>query len=90
MKFNWLINLAALIIRSGSSLKESSGFPGVFINLFCRSLTPLNKSIKVGSSVVSSSAIALIVKSRRNRSSSMLLPNSTFGFLESVLYFSLR
>ncbi|CAB4725612.1 unannotated protein [freshwater metagenome] len=85
VKSNWLINLAARIIRSGSSLNESSGLPGVLINLFCRSDTPLNKSIKVGFSVVNSNAIALIVKSRRAKSASMLSPNSTTGLRESAL-----
>ena len=84
VKFSWLINLAARIIRSGSSLNESSGLPGVLINLLSRSPTPLYKSIKVGSSVVNSSAIALIVKSRRDKSASIVLPNSTFGLRESA------
>ena len=85
IKSNWLINLAARIILSGSSLKESSGLPGVLITLFCKSDTPPYKSIKVGVSVVNSNAIALIVKSRRDKSPSILSPNSTSGFLESAL-----
>ena len=83
-KLSWLINLAARIIRSGSSLKDSSAFPGVLINLFCKSATPLNRSIKVGSGVVSSSAIALIVKSLLAKSPSIVLPNSTFGLREEL------
>ena len=70
-------------MRNGSSLNESSGLPGVLITLFCKSVMPLNKSIKVGGSVVNSSAIAFIVKSRRFKSASILSPNCTSGLRES-------
>ena len=82
LKFNWLMNLAARIIRSGSSLNESSAVPGVLINLLCRSVIPPNKSKKVGGVVVNSSAIALIVKSLRLKSPSILSPNCTSGLRE--------
>ena len=57
---------------------------------FARSSMPPNGSINFGSFVVSSSAIALTVKSRRERSPSIVRPNSTSGLRESSSYFSVR
>ena len=79
VKPSWLINLAARIIRSGSSEKESSGLPGVLNTFFAKSSTPLNKSINSGVSPVSSSAIAFTVKSLRAKSPSIESPKSTSG-----------
>ena len=81
VKFNCEANRAARIIRNGSSLKESSGVPGVRNCFRAKSPTPSNKSMKVGGSVVNSSAMAFTVKSRRAKSASMASPKATSGFL---------
>ena len=81
---------AARIMRSGSSLNDCSARDGVRIIFFAKSSIPLNGSINSGVSVVSSNAIALIVKSRRDKSPSIESPYSTSGFLESSSYFSER
>ena len=73
------INRAARIIRNGSSLKLMSGSRGVRKVRVIKSLAPLNGSTNVGESLVSSRAIALIVKSRRDKSISMASENSTSG-----------
>ena len=58
-------NRAARIIRSGSSLNESAGAPGVVIIWSARSSSPSLGS--TNSRLGSSTAIALIVKSRRTQ-----------------------
>ncbi len=63
---------AARIIRSGSSEKDSSGVPGVRSTRSARSLRPPCGSMNSFSG--SATAIALTVKSRRTRSSSMESP----------------
>ena len=83
-------NLAARIIRSGSSENEFSGVPGVRKTLRTKSLTPSKLSINVGGVVVSSRAMAFTVKSLRNKSPSILSPKFTSGFRLWVSYFSLR
>ena len=77
-------------MRSGSSLKESFGFPGVRKTFLARSANPLNGSINSGASPVSSSAIELTVKSRRAKSPRISFPYSTSGLRESASYCSLR
>jgi len=62
------VNRAARSIRSGSSLNESSGRPGVRSTLARRSRIPPDGS--TSSSDGSRAAMALTVKSRRARSSS--------------------
>ena len=57
---------------------------------FAKSSIPPNGSINFGSFVVNSSAIALTVKSRRDKSPSIVSPNSTSGLRESSSYFSVR
>ena len=78
-KSNWLAKRAARIKRSGSSEKDCSALLGVRSNFFPKSSRPLNGSINSGFSDVSSSAIALTVKSRRDKSPLISLPNSTSG-----------
>ena len=89
-KFNWEANLAARIIRNGSSLNDCSAVTGVRSTLALKSARPLKESINLGFSSVNSSAIALTVKSRRERSPSMFSPNSTSGLRDSGSYLSLR
>jgi hypothetical protein len=84
------MNRAARIIRSGSSEKDTSGSTGVRRTLPARSATPSNGSINVGSSEVTSRAIALIVKSRRDRSASISVAKSTCGLRLSGRYTSAR
>ena len=90
VKLSWAANLAARIMRSGSSLKDCSALAGVLIIFLARSSIPLNGSINSGVSVVNSRAIALIVKSRLDKSPSIESPYSTSGLRESSSYFSLR
>ena len=78
-KSSWLANRAARIMRSGSSEKEFSAFTGVRKTLFAKSSKPLKGSINSGVFVVSSSAIELTVKSRRDKSPSIESPYSTSG-----------
>ena len=82
-KSNWLANRAARIMRSGSSLNESPGRPGVLKTFFDKSCKPLNGSRNSGASPVSSSAIAFTVKSRRDKSPRISFPYSTSGLRES-------
>ncbi|CAB4948920.1 unannotated protein [freshwater metagenome] len=78
-KPNWLAKRAARIIRSGSSEKEFSAVVGVR-NIFCaKSAKPLYGSINSGTLVVNSRAIALTVKSRRDKSPSIFSPYTTSG-----------
>jgi hypothetical protein len=70
-------NLAARMIRSGSSLSEASGLPGVRSTFSFRSRSPENGS--TNSYPGSRAAIAFTVKSRRARSSSSDLPYWTSG-----------
>ena len=77
-------------MRSGSSLKEFSGVFGVRRTLFAKSISPPYGSMNSGVAPVNSSAIELTVKSRRDKSPSIDVPNSTSGFLESLEYVSLR
>ena len=75
------MNLAALSIRRGSSAKDTSGSSGVDSRCAERSARPPN-----GSTISSSGsrrAMALMVKSRRARSSSTVSPNATSGLRES-------
>ena len=74
---------AARSIRSGSSLKLTSGASGVRSTPVARSTAPPNGSTSTGLSDVTSSAIALTVKSRRDRSASISSENSTSGLRES-------
>ena len=76
---NWLANLAARIMRSGSSEKEFSALVGVRKTFFAKSSSPLNGSMNSGVFVVSSSAIELTVKSRRDKSPLIESPYSTSG-----------
>ena len=70
-------NLTARIMRSASSLKRTSAFPTALITLFSISFFPPNKSTI--SFLLGLNAIALTVKSRRDKSSSILLTNFTFS-----------
>ena len=88
--FSVEINRAARIIRKGSSLKLSVGDSGVRSTLDTRSAAPPNGSTSTGLSVVSSSAIALMVKSRRDKSIEMSVENFTSGLRESGEYASAR
>ena len=71
-KPSWAANRAARIIRSGSSVNEDSGVPGVRSSPCARSVSPPCGS--TNSPDGSASAIAFTVKSRRTRSSSRLVP----------------
>ena len=75
-------NRAARSIRNGSSEKEISGADGVIRRRAARSARPPCGSTNVRSG--SRIAIALMVKSRRTRSSSRLSPNATTGLRESA------
>ena len=81
-------NRAARRMRSGSSSKESSGRPGVRITWSRRASRPPNGS--VSSNDGSRAAIALIVKSRRLRSSTSDVPYFTSGLRDERSYASLR
>ena len=81
-------NRAARSIRSGSSENESSGRPGVRIIRSCSAASPPNGS--TSSYDGSRAAIALIVKSRRTRSSSSDVPYFTSGLRDRGPYDSLR
>ncbi len=82
------MNRAARSIRSGSSRNEISGASGVRSRPAARSTAPPYGSINSGSG--SRSAIALTVKSRRDRSISMSSENSTSGLRLSGWYTSAR
>ena len=88
------MNRAARNIRSGSSSKLISGASGVRSTPLTRSIAPSNGSTRTGSAPpatgVSSSAMALIVKSRRLRSVSIESENVTVGLRESSRYASER
>ena len=75
---SWATKRAARIILSGSSLNELSGVAGVRINRCARSVNPPYGSTNLLSGIAT--AMALIVKSRRKRSSSSVSPNATSGF----------
>ncbi|CAB4532090.1 unannotated protein [freshwater metagenome] len=77
-------------MRSGSSENDCSARTGVRRTLFVRSSIPPKGSMNSGDGVVSSKAIALTVKSRRERSPMIVSPNSTSGLRESSSYFSVR
>ncbi|OPZ01176.1 MAG: hypothetical protein BWZ11_01828 [Bacteroidetes bacterium ADurb.BinA395] len=78
------------IMRKGSSEKVISGFKGVRITLFCKSLSPLKGSINSPKRFLfRHKASVLMVKSRRFWSSCNV-PSSTIGFLESERYDSFR
>ncbi len=74
---SWEVKRAARIIRSGSSLKDCSGVPGVSITCAARCANPPYGSTNRWPG--SSTAIALTVKSRRTRSPSRVSPNRTCG-----------
>ena len=80
VKSSWAANLAARIIRSGSSENETCGAPGVRRIRAARSSSPPNGSTNARPGSVS--AIALTRKSRRARSPSRVSPNATAGLRE--------
>ena len=80
---NCEMNRAARNMRNGSSLNDSSADKGVRNTRAMRSARPPNGSTSTGVSVVSSNAIALMVKSRRDKSVSMSVANCTSGLRES-------
>ena len=82
------MNRAARIMRNGSSRNDTSGSSGVRRRLAARSAAPPNGSTSSGSG--SRNAIALIVKSRRDRSASMSSANATSGLRLSGRYTSAR
>ncbi len=75
-------NRYARSILNGSSEKDEKGSPGVSISLSSSAFLPPKGSISPPSGSI---AMALMVKSRRRRSSSIVLPNCTMGFLEPLL-----
>ena len=84
------INRAARIIRNGSSLKLSVGESGVRNTRAIRSVAPPYGSTSTGCSAVTSSAMALTVKSRRDKSVLISRENCTSGLRESGEYASAR
>jgi hypothetical protein len=78
---SWAAKRAARSIRSGSSSKDTSGLEGVRSRLAARSASPPWGSTKGPSG--SFMAMALTVKSRRARSSSIERPKVTSGLRES-------
>ena len=74
-------NRAARNIRSGSSVKETSGSSGVRRRPAARSASPPKGSIS--SMSARRRAMAFTVKSRRDRSTSMSSPKLTSGFRDS-------
>ena len=88
VRLNCATKRAALSIRRGSSLKDSSADKGVASTRSLRADAPSKGSTSVPSG--SFTAMALIVKSLRARSSEMSLPNTTAGLRESWSYASLR
>ncbi len=83
------VNRAARMIRSGSSVNDSSGLPGVRSTFSRRSRRPPNGS--TSSRDGSRAAIAFTVKSRRRRSASREVPyRMPAGLRESGTYVSLR
>ncbi len=82
------MNRAARIMRKGSSRNDTSGSSGVRRRLAARSAAPSNGSTSSGSG--RRNAIALIVKSRRDRSVSMSSANATSGLRLSGRYTSAR
>ena len=77
VKPSWLTNRAARIIRSGSSAKDSCGVAGVSSRRLASADSPSYGSMK--RLVDKSTAIALTVKSRLTRSSSIESPKWTSG-----------
>ena len=78
---------AARSIRSGSSVNDTSGDSGVRSTSAARSATPPKGSMSSGASSsapVTRSAIALTVKSRRERSASTSVAKDTSGLRESA------
>ena len=87
---SWLANRMARSIRRGSSQKVVSGSSGVRITPPARSSSPPKRSIISScSEFFTSTASALMVKSRRWRSSSSVA-FSTMGLRESARYDSFR
>ena len=78
-KSSWLAKRAARIMRSGSSEKDCSALLGVRSSFLLKSIRPLNGSRNSGFSEVNSSAIALTVKSRRDKSPLISFPYCTSG-----------
>jgi hypothetical protein len=70
-------NRAPRIMRSGSSLKDTSAGPGVRTVRWTRSVSPPKGSWNVRSATWT--AIAFMAKSRRTRSSRRLSPKATVG-----------
>src|SRR4051812_19057007 len=81
-------NRAARSIRSGSSPNDSAGVPGVRMSPAARSARPPYGSVNSWPGRLT--AIALIVKSRRRRSSSSDVPYATVGFRVTPSYDSAR
>ena len=81
-------NLAARSMRSGSSENATSGSSGVSRIFAARCFTPPNGSTNAPSG--NRTAMALIVKSRRERSVSMSFANVTAGLRCSSAYTSSR
>ena len=80
------MNRAARSIRSGSSVKDTSGDSGVRSTPAARSATPPKGSMSSGASPsapVTRSAMAFTVKSRRDRSASTSSAKVTSGLRES-------
>ena len=89
-KPSWAAKRTARIIRSGSSENVTSGSQGVRISRRSKSPVPSNGSTSSPNvAAFREKAIALIVKSLRSWSSS-IVPSSTIGLRESARYDSLR
>jgi len=87
----WCPVVRALIyLQSDATYTVVFGDSGVRNTLVSRSTAPPKGSTSTGSGVVSSRAIALTVKSRRDRSISMSSAYDTSGLRESELYTSAR
>ena len=91
---NWELNRATRSNRNGSSAKLWSGAAGVSITPFMRSANPPMGSKNSNSAAagvvptasgtdVISTAMALIVKSRRTKSPANVSPNTTSGLRDS-------
>ena len=76
---SWETNRAARSIRSGSSANDSSGVAGVSSDAGGQRGEAAVRVDEPALGPVSSTAIALTVKSRRTRSSSIVSPKATTG-----------
>ena len=82
------MNRAARIMRSGSSVNDSSGESGVRRRAGARSAAPSNGSMSSGSG--RASAMAFTVKSRRDRSASTASANDDLRLARVGVYASDR